>query len=51
MTICHVPGKSNVVAGALSFYPDLTVVFGLVESGLLPQICEVETTASGDSWE
>ena len=40
MTIHHVPGKCNVVAGALSCHPDLAVVFGSVEFGLLTWICE-----------
>ena len=35
MTICHVPGKSNVVTDTLSRRPDLTIVIGSVESGLL----------------
>ena len=40
MTICHVPGKSNVVADVLLRCPDLAVVVGSVESGLLTQIRE-----------
>ena len=40
MTICHVLGKSNVVADALLRCPDLAVVVGSVESGLLTRICE-----------
>ena len=40
MTISHIAGKSNIVADALSCYPDLAVVIGSVESGLLTQICE-----------
>ena len=40
MTICHVPGKSNIVTYALSHCPDLAAVVGLVESSLLPQIHE-----------
>ena len=51
MTICYVPGKSNVVADALSHCPDLAVVVGSVESGLLTQIREAQAAASGDSWE
>ena len=38
MTICHVPGKSNVVTNALSHRPDLAIVIGSVESGLLAWI-------------
>ena len=38
MTIHRVPGKSNVVAGALSCQPDLDAVIGSVESGLLTRI-------------
>ena len=33
MTIHYVPGKSDVVADALSCHPDLAVVVGSVESG------------------
>ena len=51
MTIHHVPGKSNVVANAISCCPDLAVVFGSVESGLLTWIREAQAAASGDSWE
>ena len=51
MTICHVPGNSNVVADALSCSPDLSVAFGSVESGLLTQIHEAQASASGDSLE
>ena len=51
MTICHVLGKSNVVADALSCCPDLAVVVGSVESGLFTRICEAQVAASGDSWE
>ena len=40
MTICHVPGKSNNIADALSYCPDLAVVVGSVESGLLTWIHE-----------
>ena len=40
MTICHVPGKSNVVTDALLHHSDLAVVVGSVESGLLTRICE-----------
>ena len=40
MTIHHVPGKFNVVADALSHPPDLAVVLGSFESGLLTRICE-----------
>ena len=40
MTIYYVPGKSNVVAGALSRCPDLAIVVGSVESGLLTRIRE-----------
>ena len=38
MGIRHVPGKSNVVADALSCHTDLSVVVGSVESGLLTWI-------------
>ena len=51
MTICYVPGKFNVVADALPHCPDLTVVVGSVESGLLTQIHKAYTAASSDSWE
>ena len=44
-------GKSNVVADALSCCPDLAVVIGSVESGLLTRIHEAQAAASGDSWE
>ena len=40
MTICHVPGKSNVVADTLSHRSDLAVVVGSVESSLLTRIRE-----------
>ena len=40
ITICDVPGKSNVVADALVHYPGLAVVVGSGESGLLTQIHE-----------
>ena len=40
MTIYHTPGKSNVVANALSSYPDLAAVIDSVDSGLLTQIRE-----------
>ena len=51
MTICHIPGNSNVIADALSHCPDLAVVIVSVESGLLTQIREAQAAASGDSWE
>ena len=51
MTICHVPGKSNVVTDALLCCPDLAVVVGAVESGLLIWSREAQAAASGDSWE
>ena len=35
MTICHIPRKSNVVPDFLSCLPDLAIVVGSVESGLL----------------
>ena len=40
MTICHIPRKSNIVAGTLSHCLDLAVVVGSVESGLLTRILE-----------
>ena len=40
MTICHIPGKSNVIANALSRHPVLDVVVRSVEFGLLTQIRE-----------
>ena len=40
MTIHHVPGKSNVVTDTLTYCPDLSIVFGLVKSGLLTYIRE-----------
>ena len=51
MTICHVPGKYNIVADALSHCPDLAVVIGSVESSLLTRIREAQEAASSDSWE
>ena len=40
ITICHVPGKSNVITYALSYHPDLAAIVVSVESGLLTQTCE-----------
>ena len=40
MTVCHVPGKSNIVADALSRHLDLAVVVVSVDFGLLTQIRE-----------
>ena len=35
MTIHYVPGKSNIVADALLYCPDLAAIIGSVESSLL----------------
>ena len=51
ITICHIPGKSNVITDALLHHPYLAVVIGSVKSGLLTQIREAYIAASGDSWE
>ena len=51
MTIFHIPGKYNVVTHALLHHPDLAIVVGSIESGLLTQVCEAQAAASGDSWE
>ena len=51
MTIHYIPGKSNVISDALLCHPDLPVVIGSVESGLLTRICKAQVAASGDSWE
>ena len=51
MTICHVSGKPNVIADALSHHSDLAAVIGLVEFGLLSPIREAQVAACGDSWE
>ena len=51
MTIHHTTGKSNDVADALLPHPDLAVVIGPVESGLLTQIYEAQAATSGDSLE
>ena len=40
MTICHVPGKSNVVDDAFLHCSDLAAVFGSIKSGLLTWIRE-----------
>ena len=40
ITICYVPGKSNVVVNALSHRPDFAVVVGSIEFGLLTRIHE-----------
>ena len=40
MTIHHVPGKSNVIANASLYHPDLAAVVVLVESGLFTWICD-----------
>ena len=41
MTICYVPGKSNILTNALLHYPDLASGVGPVESSLLTRIHEV----------
>ena len=51
ITICHVAGKSNIVANALSHLSDLAVIVGSVEFGLLTWIREAWAAASGDLWE
>ena len=40
MNICHISGKSNVVADSLSCCLDLAAIIGSVESGLLTWIRE-----------
>ena len=40
MTICHVPGKSNIVADALLCCPGLAAVIGSDEYSLLTWIRE-----------
>ena len=51
MTICHVPGKFNIVADTLSCHPDLAAVVGSIESSLLTRICEALAAACSDLWE
>ena len=52
MTICIMYlGSPMLSADALSYCPDLAVVVGSVESGLLTRIHEAQAAASGDSWE
>ena len=38
MTIYHLPEKYNVIIDALLCHPDLAIVVGSAESGLLAQI-------------
>ena len=40
MTICHIPGKFNIIADVLSCCLDLAAVVGSVESSLLSRICK-----------
>ena len=40
ITICHVPGKSNVTTDALLHCPEFAASFGSVEYSLLTWICK-----------